>query len=57
MLDKLLVSILPEELTRAEERARFWPASPPTKVAENQAAATPGKTPAASASDGPKVSP
>ncbi|WP_421758871.1 tetratricopeptide repeat protein [Devosia sp.] len=53
MLDKLLVSIRPEELTRAEERARFWPSSPPTQVAENQPAATP----AASASDAPKVSP
>ena len=34
-LDKLLVSILPDELARAEERARFWPSDPPTQVAEN----------------------
>jgi uncharacterized protein len=34
-LDKLLASIKPEELTRAEERARFWPSAPPTKVAAN----------------------
>lgn len=38
VLDKLLVSILPEELARAEERARFWPSEPPTTVAENTAA-------------------
>jgi TPR repeat protein len=37
VLDKLLVSILPEELSRAEERARFWPSEPPTAVAENGA--------------------
>src|SRR5690606_38808838 len=33
-LDKLLVSIRPEALARAEERARFWPSLPPTSVAE-----------------------
>lgn len=32
-LDELLVSILPDELTRAEERARFWPSDPPTALA------------------------
>ncbi|MFY8030297.1 MAG: hypothetical protein ACOVO5_00525, partial [Devosia sp.] len=37
-LDMLLVSILPDELTRAEERARFWPSDPPTAVAANDAA-------------------
>jgi TPR repeat protein len=36
-LDKLLVAATPEEIARAEERARFWPSAPPTKVA----AATP----------------
>lgn len=30
LLDKLLVSIQPDELARAEERARFWPSEPPT---------------------------
>lgn len=34
VLDKLLVSITKDELTRAEERARFWPSSPPTAVAQ-----------------------
>lgn len=34
-LDKLLASIQPDELARAEERARFWPSVPPTKVASN----------------------
>jgi hypothetical protein len=33
-LDKLLVSIAPEALARAEERARYWPDEPPTTVAE-----------------------
>ena len=33
-LDKLLVSIRPEALARAEERARFWPSLPPTAVAD-----------------------
>lgn len=33
-LDKLLVSISPEALARAEERARYWPDSPPTAIAE-----------------------
>lgn len=33
-LDRLLISILPEELARAEERARFWPSEPPTAVAD-----------------------
>ena len=37
VLDKLLVSILPDELARAEERARFWPSEPPTAVAANEA--------------------
>lgn len=36
VLDKLLVSILPDELARAEERARFWPSLPPTAVASNE---------------------
>lgn len=36
-LDRLLVSILPAELSRAEERARFWPSEPPTEVAETEA--------------------
>jgi len=47
-LDKLLVSISPEQLARAEERARFWPLSPPTRVAENTAdpaKAAPAETP------------
>ena len=29
-LDRLLVSIQPEALARAEERARFWPSVPPS---------------------------
>ena len=29
-LDRLLVSIPPEALARAEERARFWPSTPPS---------------------------
>ena len=29
-LDRLLVSIPPENLAIAEERARFWPSEPPT---------------------------
>lgn len=33
VLDRLLVSVTPEELTRAEERARFWPSAPPTATA------------------------
>jgi hypothetical protein len=33
-LDKLLVSIPADELASAEERARYWPDSPPTAVAE-----------------------
>lgn len=46
-LDKLLVSIRPDALARAEERARFWPSLPPTSVAsatpvpETEAAAQP----------------
>lgn len=47
-LDKLLVSILPDELSRAEERARFWPSAPPTRVAANAdkaPAAAPVETP------------
>ncbi|HEY9011005.1 MAG TPA: tetratricopeptide repeat protein [Devosia sp.] len=40
VLDKLLVSILPEELARAEERARFWPSEPPRAVAQNTGAPT-----------------
>ena len=38
VLDKLLVSVRPEELARAEERARFWPSQPPTAVASSDAA-------------------
>lgn len=41
-LDELLVSLLPEELARAEERARFWPSDPPAAVAENETALQPG---------------
>lgn len=37
VLDKLLVSIHPDELQRAEERARYWPSEPPTAVADNGA--------------------
>jgi len=48
-LDKMLVAISPEQLSRAEERARFWPSAPPTKVAANTtnlpATATPAPTP------------
>lgn len=33
-LDKLLVSIPPEDLARAERRARYWPGTPPTEIAE-----------------------
>ena len=33
-LDRLLISILPDELARAEERARFWPSQPPSAVAD-----------------------
>jgi TPR repeat protein len=33
-LDKLLVSISAADLSRAEERARYWPAEPPTAVAD-----------------------
>jgi TPR repeat protein len=33
-LDKLLVSIRPATLARAEERARFWPSQPPTAIAD-----------------------
>jgi TPR repeat protein len=36
-LDELLVSVLPDELARAEERARFWPSEPPSAVAETDA--------------------
>jgi TPR repeat protein len=36
-LDKLLVSIGPEALARAEERARYWPDEPPATVAEASA--------------------
>ena len=45
-LDKLLVGVKPEQLARAEERARFWPSAPPAKVAANT-----GETPAASAAE------
>lgn len=38
VLDKLLASISPEELAKAEERARFWPSQPPAAVAKGQAA-------------------
>jgi TPR repeat protein len=48
-LDKLLAPIKPEQLTRAEERARFWPSRPPTKVAANTTptpeTSTPAQTP------------
>ena len=48
-LDKLLAPIKPEPLTRAEERARFWPSRPPTKVAANTTptpeTSTPAETP------------
>ena len=33
-LDRLLVSIPPDALARAEERARFWPSAPPSTVAQ-----------------------
>lgn len=45
VLDKLLVSISPEELAEAEERARFWPSRPPDAVAENGAAPTSAPSP------------
>ena len=46
-LDELLASIPPEELERAEERARFWPSEPPTAVAGGSAPAlVPPATPA-----------
>jgi hypothetical protein len=32
-LDKLLASISPKELSRAEEMARFWPSDPPAPTA------------------------
>lgn len=32
-LDKLLVSISPEDLDKAKERARYWPGTPPAKGA------------------------
>jgi uncharacterized protein len=32
-LDRLLVSLSPEDVTRAEERARFWPSEPPVDLA------------------------
>lgn len=48
-LDKLLVSIGPAELARAEERARFWPSSPPTTVATNTSPAPATEAPAAPA--------
>jgi hypothetical protein len=38
-LDKLLVSVRPDELSRAEERARFWPSQPPIAVASAEPAA------------------
>lgn len=47
VLDRLLVSIQPAELQRAEERARFWPSEPPTAVAANDA--TPALMPPESA--------
>jgi uncharacterized protein len=53
VLDKLLVSIRPEELSRAEERARFWPSMPPTQVAENP----PALVAPIPASKAPQVSP
>jgi hypothetical protein len=33
-LDKLLVSIPPDDLARAEERARIWPATLPPEGAQ-----------------------
>jgi len=39
-LDELLVSIGPQELARAEERARFWPSDPHAAVAQNDATPT-----------------
>ncbi len=41
-LDKLLISIPADELARAEERARYWPADPPTAVAEADVPAVTG---------------
>src|SRR5690606_37200028 len=40
-LDRLLVSIRPEALARAEERARFWPQMPPGTAAETPATKQP----------------
>lgn len=34
VLDKLLVSISPKDLAEADERARFWPARPPSEAHE-----------------------
>lgn len=44
-LDKLLVSIKADALSRAEERARFWPSAPPTRVAANTTPAPTTETP------------
>lgn len=41
-LDRLLVSIQPEALERAEERARFWPSVPPSATAGPTAAEVAG---------------
>lgn len=46
-LDKLLAAIPADQLSRAEERARFWPSVPPTKVAANTTPAAEPKAPAA----------
>ncbi len=40
-LDKLLAAISPDQLASAEERARFWPSAPPSRVADNGNAAEP----------------
>ena len=41
-LDKLLVSIPPDALAKAEERARFWPSVPPTATTPTLAVAPAG---------------
>ncbi|SHE92377.1 tetratricopeptide repeat protein [Devosia limi] len=40
-LDRLLVSILPADLAKAEERARFWPSTPPVPVDPDAPATVP----------------
>ena len=44
-LDKLLVSIPADELARAEERARYWPAEPPTATMAEAGALVPDTEP------------